>query len=564
MNEAGVPEADGIISRLLQRGPFLLLLIGLALSVNLALSSFEGYHLQKGPLLDDSFYALNVSRNLAHLGEWRHDSFSPTSGVQPLFVVLVMPVFWVSSDPITAVHLVLLLQSGIWLAAGGLLLRMGRSLGGLPAAWLLAGAWVFSPHIRNNMMNGLETGLVVLVNLVLWHYARGLTVCTEGEGGAKGRRAAQRRWMIFGLLAGLAYLARVDAAIWVAVLLFDRWVRHRKIRGPLIAGASGLILVLPWSIWCWWVAGTPLPESGQAVRLLARIYADSAFFNPHDFSTPFFWLHNLLLIAYQTLRLPYVAPMGLGAGGLWWSRDLSLFPRSDMWVPVAIGVAAFAGLLGVWMAKRLTRSKQAGDLKVVWTYTPLVVAAYAIWVPAQWFYPRYLFFASVLLLFAWSVMVGQLVSSLRPRSIVAVVLAGITMMGLGFYVEQTRQDRFLSGYRIGKYYQLHRLLENEPRPPGAPPVGVLQSGVVGYFGSRPFVALDGKVNRTVFRALEEGRLGKFLDAQGIDRVVDVEPWWLDAIFRLRVGSTRPPFVRRVRPGLVEYRRSPPARVPGPK
>ncbi len=54
-------------------------------------------------------------------------------------------------------------------------------------------------------------------------------------------------------------------------------------------------------------------------------------------------------------------------------------------------------------------------------------------------------------------------------------------------------------------------------------MGVFQAGVVGYMAEKDILALDGKVNKGAFEALEAGTLVRHLRAAGVTTVTDLYP-----------------------------------------
>src|SRR5262249_34974217 len=82
-------------------------------------------------------------------------------------------------------------------------------------------------------------------------------------------RSSPRRWAAVGVVAGLAVLARTDAAYLVALLVLVQVLRGP--RRPLVpAAVVGAAVLAPWWIWCTAMFGTPLPTSGLAEPRLGQ------------------------------------------------------------------------------------------------------------------------------------------------------------------------------------------------------------------------------------------------------------------------------------------------------
>src|SRR5258706_12008492 len=116
---------------------------------------------------DDSFFYLNVARHAAAGDGFTFDGFHPTTGFQPLWLLLLIPVFRCVHGVFLPLRCVIVLQSLLLAASGALTWRILRSrlppaaaaatsllLFGLPGARLL---WI-----------GMESALFLLALLAAW------------------------------------------------------------------------------------------------------------------------------------------------------------------------------------------------------------------------------------------------------------------------------------------------------------------------------------------------------------------------------------------------------------
>ena len=74
-----------------------LLLIVLVFHTSVAWQDF-GTLASNGYLYDDSFYAFNIARNIAEGNGASFDSIHPTTGFQPLYVFLLVPVYMICGN----------------------------------------------------------------------------------------------------------------------------------------------------------------------------------------------------------------------------------------------------------------------------------------------------------------------------------------------------------------------------------------------------------------------------------------------------------------------------------
>ena len=203
---------------------------------------------------DDTYYTLAISRSLANGNGPTVDGMTRTSGFQPLLAFVTVPVFFVTDDPDLPLRYVILLGALADVLTILLLARLARRVAGDDAALIAASLWAVSPLAIANALGGLETGLALCVQLALveaWCVAR--------------ERRTLRSYLVAGALAGLALLARVDSAFLVAGLgALELWNGDRRRLGVAIGAAA--IVVAPW--WGYSIAafGSPVPESGAAVR----------------------------------------------------------------------------------------------------------------------------------------------------------------------------------------------------------------------------------------------------------------------------------------------------------
>ncbi len=208
---------------------------------------------------DDTYYTLTIARSLAHGHGPTVDGHTLTSGFQALLGFLMVPVFWVTDSPDTALRLDLALLVVADTLTILVLAWVAYRFAGRVAAVAAAALWAISPVAVSMALGGLETSLAVLlaVSLVaVWMWADD--------------RPTTRRWIAVGVVAALAVLARIDIALLVALLAgVQLW---RGPRRPLVWGAvAGAVVVAPWWIWCTVEFGTPIPTSGAAAHEIAPL-----------------------------------------------------------------------------------------------------------------------------------------------------------------------------------------------------------------------------------------------------------------------------------------------------
>ena len=445
---------------------------------------------------DDTYYTLAIARSLAAGLGPTADGIVLTNGFQPLLAFLLVPVFWLTQDPDAALRAAILIGAASDAASVHLLYRIGaRTIS--PVAGVLAAAfWSVSPLALGNALNGLETSLslaAVLGALVAWD--------------SVGRNARLQRFTLVGLVWGTALLARVDTAL--IVVLFGLVLLFRREWGPLFFSMIGaLCVVLPWWLSSTVMFGSPVPESGAAVREITRLHRELYLGTPGQIA----WALGTVVQAPCSHSRAF---------------------REEVWaVQHSAGILALiycAAVVSAGFALSRLRPPDARPplLPVLAGWAMAVFAFYVWYVPAVWFYPRYLLpVAAVVTLFA-SGLLAVLFETLRDgRLRTAGAVVGMVLMipggtaALGFLSAHPdgTVDTWLHG---AKGYRRAALEVYRSVPPGSV-VGSLQTGALEYYappGVR-VVNLDGVVDRHAARAFRDGNLGEYARSRGMTHLAD--------------------------------------------
>ncbi|MDH5628449.1 MAG: glycosyltransferase family 39 protein, partial [Candidatus Krumholzibacteria bacterium] len=195
--------------------PALIAVLAAAAAVHLAVAVADfGTLARNGFLYDDSFYAFQIARNIAHGLGPTFDGVNPTNGFQPLYVGLLVPIFLIAGDgPALPVHLALVMSALLTVATAFLLYRLIARRASPVAAAVATAAWAFSPIVMRQSANGLETALALfmLAASVTWYLEKIRPVA----------QPARRRFAIMGALLGGAFLARADLGFLALAMTLD-------------------------------------------------------------------------------------------------------------------------------------------------------------------------------------------------------------------------------------------------------------------------------------------------------------------------------------------------------
>jgi 4-amino-4-deoxy-L-arabinose transferase-like glycosyltransferase len=479
---------------------------------------------RNGFLYDDSFYAFQIARNIAHGEGATFDRIHPTSGFQPLYVGALVPLYWIAGDNDTLpVHLALVVAALLTAATGYLLYRLIRRRAGDAAALIAVAAWGLSPVVIRQAANGLET------SLALFLFALSVTYYLERVRSAPD--ATRRNFVVLGIMLGLATLARVDLGFLALAMCLDYlFVVRARLRseqgrvrwGRNLAAATAMwaLMCAPWVGYALNTAGTPVPEGGRATRYLAIAYApffDLATESMIDKGPDAGFIVRHLERSFETLKVtPALHPVFRG------TRKIATAPVAGEAIANTIGILIVASCaLWWWRRRRTPWGARAREFEFLLVFGAMMIAAYSTYVFGSFFFLRYyypLYFVGMI--FA-GLAIDDGIGWIAARSRVTRRLA---LAGCGAYAAALLFMGFTSAFRstpVYCFYDVARWVESHTDPSDT--IGVFQGGAIGYLSNRRVVNLDGKVNGEAYDALRAGRLADYVRAANIDVVMDNEP-----------------------------------------
>lgn len=417
-------------------------------------------------LLDDSFYYLQVARNVAQGHGSTFDGVELTNGYHPLWMLCLVPIYWLSgADGDLAVRLALLLAAGMSLGA---LLLLRSLLLRVASEWAVCLAYLLWswPRFFGLSQNLLESSLLLLLLLA---FAR-LAITKERHG----------RSVLLGLLLGLAALARLDMvflffAIALAALALGlrgsslfRFDRERRPLWPallpsVILLSVATLVVLPYLGWNLARFGHLAPISGAM---------KSSF--------------------------PLVRPT--------WST-LTAFPEFTLLLGLALGFVTLLPRSGVPLTRLLGVIGLAAALHFAYTLL------FMVWGVDRWHFS--LLIPIALLALPWGA--EQLAARFLP-SAPARALPLVAGLWLAVAV-QTTALALRDGRWLAKTREL-ALSARETLPPDAV-VAMTDSGIFAYWSERTTINLDGLINNYRYRdLLRSGHLADYLAERRVGYILD--------------------------------------------
>jgi len=431
---------------------------------------------------DDSFYYFQPASLMARGYIPSFDGVHAGNGFHPLWMLLLVPVC--ALKPLGAdlpVHLGLSLAGVMYVFTGYLIYRILRQMGvsGLFSAY---GGATFAlwPSAVTTAVDGEVTPVNVLVLALLF------LVYTRILLAAKARR---RDFVAWGLVAGLAVLARNDNTIVLGLMgLFYLLLRRgeNKAASLALAAVAAVAAVLPWLAWNYSVAGEVWPTSTWAVPMLEHAQPRYAGLDLGGYLATA-WSK---VVGYLTMLFFY-SPLKAG-------------------VLVLYGVVAFAAIRG----RRLA-------VATLGIFLAALVALYVINAGVRWYVRTWHLGMAFLVnqLFLWYGLYAVFGKMKWARAFAHAAAA----LAVGFFVV----DGVYTSRHV--YFPWQSEMLNGGRWAAAHPhyrIGAFNCGLLAYYGAGNVVDLDGNMNVEGYRALRARRLYDYCRAEGVDYLVDYESWSL--------------------------------------
>ena len=468
-------------------------------------------------LVDDGFYYLQIARNLASGLGSTFDGINQTNGYHPLWVLALVPVYWVfPENPERALHVSLLIQVLLNSATTVFVFRMARLALGYIAAATVALLWVLISARLS--VAGMELSLSALTIVVAsWCYVRWFRISLSPP--------VYRHYLWMGLLVSISFLARLDNVFLVLIIGSTLGIDELR-RGLTERGRVQLLLfALPVLILCGgylalnvWYFGGIMPVSGavkaawsRQLLLLDPLYAAQSFWTfLAAKSINFFW---------PLRRLSY--PLA-------WFVLLGCFGSLILWLVSRIQkVEASAPQLSIRLFLRIWGFLFAAGI-LQYSYYAFAFHGGATY-GCEWYYViQPISGALIVGLFAeWSLRwirmqtrvgsVQWLQSHVNGLATTLAILLLSLIVGLGIK-QVVVESRSIRNQGLVQGAGIAWIRENTE--PGAI-IGSWNAGALGYLSGRQVVNLDGLVNSREFYLAQREDLCRYWDRIGVDYIADV-------------------------------------------
>ena len=479
-------------------GGFVTVLAGLAWGHAVLLSRPSSWLV--GIVPDDAFYYLKIARHLAAGHGSTFDGIHSTSGYHPGWMVLLVPLAAVVTDPDALLRGALILELLLHMATGVALTGLFRRFTSPGLAMIGALCWLANPFALHLSLQGVESALYALSLVILLRSALRVVEAPATD--------LLPHFQLGGALA-LCFLARTEAGILAVLTCALVAIRRRPaLRSTFLVAGTFALCVLPWILYCWAATGSPWQSSGVAKALWARQFLD-------PMSIP----QRLTRVAVVVER--WLGPPWIGGALDWPFEGISPFLYAAV-LPAAIG------LLRSVRRPAENRPLIVGTVCLLGA-SILTGAVYGLfyWETPDWYHAQ----PALLIFIVTYLWITRVAAGNRWNPVLPAMLLLITLLGaISFYRDPPvhypwQRDFYTSQAAFEKLV------------PTGEAIGCFNAGIPAFFGTRRIVNLDGLVNDSVVPYYRDRNLDRYFGEQGIHYLAD-ESQCLDRVAPFMSGPLR--------------------------
>jgi hypothetical protein len=464
-------------------------------------------------LFEDTFYSLNIAKNISHGLGWTFDGVIHTNGFQPLYVFMMVPIYWIfKSNLIAPIYIALTILAVFNVLTGYLLYKISNHITKNEVISIIVTCvWLFNPAIARNGTNGLETGLsTFFFALCIYYYL--LHIRTSEI-----NRKSNYEYMYFGLLLGIAYLARVDNIFVILLVVFDQLLIYfgkvkifniKQFNKYLISASTFLIIPLIYSAYNFLKFSYALPLSGKVLENHPLSIKDFAF----DFSNAIYNCINILIGSM------------VNSGGVRWGSDC-LFINANSILPIIF--LTILSLIVLCMTYATFKKNRASAYQITsfLIYSVFLISVYQYnysnFIFERYFYP--VIFSTLIII---ALILNVFFSEKKHTMLLIVLIFSITLLisNVSAFEKIDSSNYHHAGWYEGTEWMNRNLSGKEI-------VGASQCGNTGYFYKGRAINLDGVVNYGAYEAFMNKQLLDYFTVNNISCLADEENWVFAALER---------------------------------
>lgn len=462
---------------MLKKSSILPLALALNLLVLLVMIARPIDQLDGALLLDDTFLALELSRNIAD-GNGPLYGTDYTNGFQPLYVFLCVPFFWLTSDANTPIYLSLMMlalfnTAGLYYLLK--ILRFHSSVTILFAAML----WIFNPLILLNTLNGLESAIALFSIIFALHFIIGKQYLNFSHTYVTDFK--------LGLIFGFALLARIDSGfLMVSLLLFmlhalaiGRVTLKRFFVSGIFILLGTMLLYSLWMIYSYHYTGLIYPISGKAAVMQSTDILDIERDGLFQY-IPMISHAAVTIIKFNLASI--VTVILLIAGSVFLTKKVKLHLKREVYILII--------------------------------FVFILLNAYIFHAHVYWFYHRYILPISLVFIIINAALFSNIEVAISQKmkfaliafiSLISITSATQMKMFSEAYYNDTKIGYGEAGRWANSYFETGTI------------IGASQSGGIAYYADDlTVINLDGVVNQHAYEALKSKQIMDYILAAGIE------------------------------------------------
>ena len=439
-------------------------------------------------VIDDAFYYFEVARNIVAGNASTFDGANLTNGYHPLWMLLILPIYGLTSDLEAALRLSILLQVllvGIGFQTINGIFGRGR----MKNNFILIFLFLFYLRFIFQYNSGVESGLVIFLLALIARLIGRLDLLKQG-------RDPIRQYVKIGLLLALLTLARFDYLLFSIAFAFLIALVSVIMKQQLRATFVRIITTAVPSIFL--VGGQLLWNQlnfGHILTITGRMKSTFPLIQPR----PLFWIPlypEYFLIALVSLMFIVVV-----------LARLRLFRSAETKTFLNENSSLF--FVTIWLAFGTALHFA-------------FVSLYGIWAVRYWYFAGYL----VSLLFLLQIIISYLFSQLgnfsfrlpaQPFFGCLMAVAGVVVALVSGYWSAERKANGIIGFQPYAYQAALWVNENLPNEVI---LGMHDVGTFGYFSNRRVINLDGLINNDEYQNyLLKGKFSDYLQDQMVTYLV---------------------------------------------
>ena len=159
---------------------------------------------------DDAYYYFEIAKNLARKGIVSFDTINPTNGFQPLWLLLLTPLYSLGMDNITSLRFLILYQGVINMFTIYFVYKVISILFSKRTAFFSGIFYAFTPFIFQINIQGCEASLNGFILIICIYY-----LITQNF-----KKINYKKVITIGFLLSMLFIIRIDNIIFIISILF--------------------------------------------------------------------------------------------------------------------------------------------------------------------------------------------------------------------------------------------------------------------------------------------------------------------------------------------------------